>query len=165
MRSPVVWYILADSSEMHATPPSALKKEAARFSGTSVNIHQRAQRNVPEDNNFTAIAMRAATNEFNFSQRSLTVLAFKLKLDLSGISTSHLGDPGSSPGQVMWDSWWTKWHWGRFSPSTSVSPANSHSTNCSIFIIYPTCQVDSVSLHSKKLKKEKPIRHLKYDSK
>jgi hypothetical protein len=23
----------------------------------------------------------------------------------------------------MWDLWWTKWHWGRFSPSTSVSPA------------------------------------------
>jgi hypothetical protein len=33
----------------------------------------------------------------------------------------------------MWDLWWTKWHWGRFSPSTSVSPANSHSTG------YSTC--------------------------
>jgi hypothetical protein len=32
--------------------------------------------------------------------------------------------------------WWTKWHWGRFSPSTSVSPANSHSTDCSTLIIY-----------------------------
>jgi hypothetical protein len=21
----------------------------------------------------------------------------------------------------MWDLWWTKWRWGRFSPSTSVS--------------------------------------------
>jgi hypothetical protein len=29
-----------------------------------------------------------------------------------------------------------KWHWGRFSPSTSVSPANSHSTDCSTSIIY-----------------------------
>jgi hypothetical protein len=29
----------------------------------------------------------------------------------------------------MWDLWWTKWRWGRFSPSTSVSPANLHSTN------------------------------------
>jgi hypothetical protein len=56
----------------------------------------------------------------------------------------------------MWDLWWTKWHWGRFSPSTSVSPVNSHSTNCSSPIIYhlglvqqakywPTYQVDSVS--------------------
>jgi hypothetical protein len=28
----------------------------------------------------------------------------------------------------MWDLWWTKLHWGRFAPRTSVSPAN-HSTN------------------------------------
>jgi hypothetical protein len=28
----------------------------------------------------------------------------------------------------MWDLWRTRWHWDRFSPSTSVSPANSHST-------------------------------------
>jgi hypothetical protein len=34
----------------------------------------------------------------------------------------------------MWGLWWTKRHWGRFSPSTSVSPAN-HSTNFSIIII------------------------------
>jgi hypothetical protein len=27
--------------------------------------------------------------------------------------------------------WWTKWCWGRFSPSTSFSPANLHSTDCS----------------------------------
>jgi hypothetical protein len=30
--------------------------------------------------------------------------------------------------------WWTKRHWGRFSPSTLVSPAN-HSTDFSIIII------------------------------
>jgi hypothetical protein len=48
---------------------------------------------------------------------------------------SHRGDPGSIPGQVMWDLWWTKWHWGKFSPSTSVSLANPHSTNCSIMVI------------------------------
>jgi hypothetical protein len=34
----------------------------------------------------------------------------------------------------MWDLWWTKRHWFRFCPSTSVSPAN-HSTNFSIIII------------------------------
>jgi hypothetical protein len=34
----------------------------------------------------------------------------------------------------MWGLWWTKQHRGRFSPSTSVSPAN-HSTNFSIIII------------------------------
>jgi hypothetical protein len=38
--------------------------------------------------------------------------------------------------QVMWDLWRTNWHWGKFSPSTSVSPANSHSTDCSTLIIY-----------------------------
>jgi hypothetical protein len=34
----------------------------------------------------------------------------------------------------MWGLWWTKRHWGRFPPSTSVSPAN-HSTDFSIIII------------------------------
>jgi hypothetical protein len=29
-----------------------------------------------------------------------------------------------------------KLYWGRFSPSTSVSPANSHSTNCSTLLNY-----------------------------
>jgi hypothetical protein len=45
--------------------------------------------------------------------------------------------PGFEPGSGHWDLWWTKWRWGRFSPSTSVSPANLHSTNCStITLIY-----------------------------
>jgi hypothetical protein len=44
---------------------------------------------------------------------------------------------GSSQDLVMWDLWWIKWRRGRFSPSTSVSSANLHSTNCStITIIY-----------------------------
>jgi hypothetical protein len=34
----------------------------------------------------------------------------------------------------VWDLWWIKWHWGRFSPTTSVSPANHHSTNCSTIL-------------------------------
>jgi hypothetical protein len=46
------------------------------------------------------------------------------------------GVPGSGPGQVMWDFWWTKWHWDWFSPRISVSPAKSHSTDCSTLIIY-----------------------------
>jgi hypothetical protein len=33
-----------------------------------------------------------------------------------------------------WDLWWTKWRWAMFSPSTSVSPANIHSTKFSIII-------------------------------
>jgi hypothetical protein len=34
----------------------------------------------------------------------------------------------------MWDLWWTKRHWGRFSPSTLVSPAK-HFTDCSTLVI------------------------------
>jgi hypothetical protein len=37
---------------------------------------------------------------------------------------------------VMWDLWWTRWHWDRISPSTSIFPANSHSTDCSTLIIW-----------------------------
>jgi hypothetical protein len=47
----------------------------------------------------------------------------------------HCGGPGSSRGQVMWDLWWPKRHSGRFSPGTSVYPAN-HSTYCSTVIIH-----------------------------
>jgi hypothetical protein len=35
----------------------------------------------------------------------------------------------------MWDLWWKKWRWGRFSPSTSVSLANLDSTNFSTITI------------------------------
>jgi hypothetical protein len=35
----------------------------------------------------------------------------------------------------MWDLRWTKWHWGKFSPSKSVSPANSLAIDYSTFII------------------------------
>jgi hypothetical protein len=35
----------------------------------------------------------------------------------------------------IWGLWLAKRHWGRFSPSTSVSPANHHSSNFSIIII------------------------------
>jgi hypothetical protein len=49
---------------------------------------------------------------------------------------SHCGGPGLNLCQVMKDLWWTRWHWGRFSLSTLVSPANLHSTDCSTFIIY-----------------------------
>jgi hypothetical protein len=37
--------------------------------------------------------------------------------------------------KFMWDLWWKKWHYGWFPPNTSVSPANSHSTDCSTLII------------------------------
>jgi hypothetical protein len=52
-----------------------------------------------------------------------------------GSLASHRGGTGSSPGLIKWDLLWTKWRWGRFSPSTSVSPANLHSTKFSIITI------------------------------
>jgi hypothetical protein len=39
---------------------------------------------------------------------------------------------------------WTKWHWGTFSTSASVSSANSHFTNYSIFIYHP---INTTSSH------------------
>jgi hypothetical protein len=61
----------------------------------------------------------------------------------------------------MWDLWWAKWHWGRFSPSISLSPVNLYSTDCSINIIiyhlglvqlgkqWLQHEVDSISPHEK----------------
>jgi hypothetical protein len=34
----------------------------------------------------------------------------------------------------MWDLWWTEWHWGRLSASTSISSAK-HPTDCCTPII------------------------------
>jgi hypothetical protein len=50
------------------------------------------------------------------------------------------------------DSWWRKWHWGRFLPSTLVSPANLHFTSCPTIAIiiwgwYSRPVVASVSPH------------------
>jgi hypothetical protein len=47
---------------------------------------------------------------------------------------SYRSGPGSHPGS-MWGLWWIKRQWGRFSPSTSVSPANHHSANFSIIVV------------------------------
>jgi hypothetical protein len=33
--------------------------------------------------------------------------------------------------EVMCCLWWTEWHWGKFPPTTSVSPADSHPTKWS----------------------------------
>lgn len=51
------------------------------------------------------------------------------------IAGSHCGGPGSRTGQIMWDLLWAEWQWGRFSVSTSFSPANSYSTRCSTVTI------------------------------
>jgi hypothetical protein len=46
---------------------------------------------------------------------------------------SDSNDPGSNQGKVMWDLWWTKQHWGRFSPRTSIPLARNY-TDCSVLI-------------------------------
>jgi hypothetical protein len=50
---------------------------------------------------------------------------------------SQSGSPSSILVQVTWYLWWTKWHWGMFLPSTSVSPASSRSVKCSTRICHP----------------------------
>jgi hypothetical protein len=50
------------------------------------------------------------------------------------VDAFHPGGPGSSPCQVLWNLFWTKWHWVRLSPSTSVFPV-TQSTDCSTRII------------------------------
>jgi hypothetical protein len=65
------------------------------------------------------------------------------------MQASHCSSLGLNPGQITWNLYWTKQHWSKFSPSTSVSLVNSHSTDSST--IY---QVDSVSPHPKKLEEE-----------
>jgi hypothetical protein len=47
----------------------------------------------------------------------------------SSSASPHV-DPGSSPGQVMWDLWWTDWYWVSSSQSASVSPTNFHFIDC-----------------------------------
>jgi hypothetical protein len=45
----------------------------------------------------------------------------------SYLPDSHCGGPGSNPGLVLWDLWWTKWRcWSGFSPGTSVSLFSFH---------------------------------------
>ena len=48
----------------------------------------------------------------------------------------HRKDPGSITGQYMWDFWWTKWHYYRFSFSTSVFPCQYEATSAAQSIIY-----------------------------
>jgi hypothetical protein len=71
-----------------------------------------------------------------FPQNELQMCANKWPFhNSSGWSVaSHRGGLSSRPGSML-GLRWTKRHWGRFSPSTSISPANYHSTNFSIIII------------------------------
>jgi hypothetical protein len=70
--------------------------------------------------------------------------AFLKEMTCDGVGQTELTEEGRAEAQAaarvrgrvgMWGLWWTKRKWGRFSPSTSVSPANHHSTNFCIIII------------------------------
>jgi hypothetical protein len=73
---------------------------------------------------------------------------------------------GSIPGEVMWDLWWTKWHWDRFSLSTSVSPANSHSIHeSSSHQTRSSLDTDSaVKLPTYKLRGTRPVYYFLQES-
>jgi hypothetical protein len=74
----------------------------------------------------------------SFTSYSVQITSRSDHATTGGLSPdSHSGGSGSIPGQVMWNVWWVKWYWGRFSSSTSVSPTNSHSSNSSIFNNHP----------------------------
>jgi hypothetical protein len=81
--------------------------------------------------------MENLTQDIPCPDRDSNRVAIELKSEASATImvslASHRGGPGSRTGS-MWGLWWTKRHWSRFSPSTSVSPAN-HSTDFSIIII------------------------------
>jgi hypothetical protein len=66
-----------------------------------------------------------------------TLLSHLLKMNFN-MTLGHgqsLASHRGGPSLIMWDLWWTKWRWGRVSPSTSVSLANFHSTNFSTITI------------------------------
>jgi hypothetical protein len=81
-----------------------------------------------------------ATTDFNYRivWKSLTFKKWCLGGGESGRQSYFTEEMQAGKKQTCPNSlWWTNWLWGRFSPSTSVSPANLHSTDCStITIIY-----------------------------
>jgi hypothetical protein len=44
--------------------------------------------------------------------------------------------PGSIPGLSMWNVWWTKWQWNRFSPSTWAFSCQSFYQCCRLIFIH-----------------------------
>jgi hypothetical protein len=77
----------------------------------------------------------------NFRDDNGIYLYLYLFLDL--FVTLFYHDTGLFPGQFKWDLWWMKWHGGRFSQITLVSPVNSHFTKRSTFINDPVIAVMS----------------------
>jgi hypothetical protein len=85
-------------------------------------------------NMFAGNAKRWQTNE-NGRRLSYIVKAGNVRAVDQAVSCRipTAAGPVSNPGQAVWDLWWTKRYWCRFSPSTATTPA-THRTDCSTFI-------------------------------
>jgi hypothetical protein len=66
--------------------------------------------------------------QWHYHPSSCRLAAYQITQLRALVLASHRNGPGSRPGQVMWDLWWTKQHWARLSPSTPVSPAKHSSS-------------------------------------
>lgn len=67
-----------------------------------------------------------SSNRVMCGKRFITRLWCMYEIPLRPITTVALFSISFEP---MWDLWWTEWYWYSFSPSTSVSSSNYHSTN------------------------------------
>jgi hypothetical protein len=69
---------------------------------------------------------------------------------------SHCYGPGSIPDRVVWDLWWTKWHWGRFARvlifplPIPISPAALYSLIILSATLY-SLKIDSVVKQRKEI--------------
>jgi hypothetical protein len=86
---------------------------------------------------------------------------------LKQLVASHRGSPGSIPGQIMWDLWWTKWqlfseYFGFPCQSTFHQLLHNHHLSSRAGTIgqqWMMYQADSVSPPPEKLKKKKKKKH------
>jgi hypothetical protein len=86
--------------------------------------------------NTKIVSTRIFRNMINITTKTNANLKMWPRHCSSGWSqASHRCGPGSRPGLVKWDLWWTKQRWVLFSPSISDSPTNLHSTKFPIFTI------------------------------
>jgi hypothetical protein len=77
--------------------------------------------------------LRSTTESFNIAR--LCFILNRPRHGTNGYSPdSHCGDSGLIPGQCMWGSYWTKWHWGRVFSEYFAFPLSVSFHKCSIFI-------------------------------
>jgi hypothetical protein len=111
-----------------------LEKKVLFVRYSKLNFKRHTRENTEHLNSWESwLLLKLIEDLFDGAFNSSDYKALRLRHSSSGWSlASHSDGPGSSPGLFEWDLWWTKWCWGRFSPSTSVFPANIHPTKFSI---------------------------------